>query len=60
MARITASDLRDRVRLEMREEVNDGWGGTAPGDGSSATLASCSPRVARPSLPRACKASSQP
>ena len=32
MARITASDLRDRVRLEMREEVDDGWGGTAPGD----------------------------
>lgn len=28
MARITASDLRDRVRLEKREEVDDGYGGT--------------------------------
>ncbi|MFJ5486194.1 phage head closure protein [Hansschlegelia beijingensis] len=32
MARITASDLRDRVRLEMREEVDDGWGGVGLGD----------------------------
>jgi hypothetical protein len=28
MARITASDLRDRVRLEMREEIDDGYGNT--------------------------------
>src|SRR5690606_29427747 len=27
MARITASDLRDRVRLEKREEIDDGYGG---------------------------------
>ncbi len=28
MARITANALRDRVRLEKREEINDGYGGT--------------------------------
>lgn len=27
MTRITASDLRDRVRLEKQEEVDDGYGG---------------------------------
>ena len=27
MARITASDLRDRVSLERQEEVDDGYGG---------------------------------
>jgi len=27
MARITASDLRDRVSLEKREEIDDGYGG---------------------------------
>lgn len=27
MARITASDLRDRVSLEKQEEVDDGYGG---------------------------------
>ena len=28
MARITANDLRDRVSLEKREEIDDGYGGT--------------------------------
>lgn len=27
MTRITASDLRDRVRLERHEEIDDGYGG---------------------------------
>jgi head-tail adaptor len=49
MARITANDLRDRVSLEEREEVDDGYGNTwhVGGAESCATLASCHSRVAR-------------
>ncbi|MCH4538665.1 hypothetical protein [Ochrobactrum sp. A-1] len=62
MARITANALRDRVSLEKREEVDDGYGNTygRGSHSSSAMPASFHRKAARPSSPRACKASSQP
>lgn len=61
MARIAANNPRERVSLERREEIDDGYGDTCGAWAAQFERDACilpskgGPGAARPSSPRACR-----